>query len=118
MEHLCITAQPKNSLVQLVCPKAAMAPVAKKFLPTDDATVKAGSASGTNFGAAKTLQVRLSPSSDQGSTAAALLKFNLAGVNPAKVRVFSPCPYLAMPSIFDAGPSTSISNADHRRSFR
>ena len=38
--------QPANSLIMVTCPKAAAVPAAKELLPTDDATVTAGSSSG------------------------------------------------------------------------
>ena len=38
--------QPQNSLIMVTCPKASAVPAARALLPTDDATVTAGSSSG------------------------------------------------------------------------
>lgn len=55
------------------------------ILPSDDATVTAGGQSTTNFGAASTLRVALSPSAAQEGTSAALFKFPLTSLTAGKV---------------------------------
>lgn len=52
-------AQTGNSILQMVCPKAAEVPTMTALNPTDDATVAAGANSASNFGTDDTLKAGL-----------------------------------------------------------